>query len=173
MLRPQKVPGHCVREGCPANDGGACALGIDPVLDCEEYQLVGDEKEEGEPASASNVYRFHSGEALLPTELDRVLAGLRPSIIVPLGEIEAGKTTLIALMYQRLCSRTMDRWRYSGSATSVGFTASLVPRIDQIETSHTDDTEDLTCGERPLPPFGRQVGADGPNAPTPAGRRVG
>lgn len=141
--------GHCVREGCPANDGGACALGVDPVLDCEEYQLVGDEEDAGEPAAASNAYRFHSGEALLPTELERVLAGPRPSIIVPLGDIEAGKTTLIALMYQRLCSRSMDQWRYSGSATSVGFArrsflASIrskratptTPRTSRAESGH-------------------------------------
>lgn len=112
--------GHCTRETCPANEGGVCALGIDPVIDCEEYQLGGDDgTDEAEPEP--NVYRFPTGEALRPTQLLGVLAGQRPVIVAPLGDVDAGKTTLIALVHQLLCAGALERWRFAGSTTSVGF----------------------------------------------------
>lgn len=120
----EPTDGYCTKEDCLANKGGACLLEHDdPSHECPEWQLDPQGGDDGEepPELEPDYVLLPSGEALRPGELERILARHRTSIVVPLGGVGAGKTTLIALMHQLLCVRELPGWKFAGSITSVGF----------------------------------------------------
>jgi len=100
--------------------GGECKQGHDDLLDCEFYELT---EADDEPAPSPPAIRridLPSGEALQANELERVLAGHSASVVVLLGRVGAGKTTLISLAYHLLGSRRLPDWSFAGSKTIVG-----------------------------------------------------
>ncbi|MGZ4314205.1 MAG: TRAFAC clade GTPase domain-containing protein [Gaiellaceae bacterium] len=119
-VEPDANQGVCSKVDCPVSAGGQCAEGHEDPLDCEFYDLsdvVVDELEPPDPRRIS----LPSGEALHGSELERVLASHPASIVVPLGFVGAGKTTLISLTYHLLRSRRLVDFRFAGSKTVIGF----------------------------------------------------
>lgn len=111
--------GTCSQEGCSAAEGGACAQGHEDKIDCEFYELV---TLEGAPQAEVTVptISLPDGEALRSDELERVLGRHPAAIVVPLGRVGAGKTTLITLAYLLLRSRRLSGWAFTGSETLIG-----------------------------------------------------
>src|ERR1044072_2262514 len=88
--------GSCSHD-CDANRGGPCAEGHEPI-DCPYWELT-DAVEETPVVPPIRRVALPDGEALRSTELERVTRSCPTSIVVPLGRVRAGKTTLIALSY--------------------------------------------------------------------------
>ena len=107
---PQLGGGTCSIDGCAANEGGACSKGHDDKIDCEFYELT--EVEAPVPVEVA-VARISlpDGEALRPDEIERALRSHPISMVVPLGRVKAGKTTLIAVSYHLVRSRRLPRWK--------------------------------------------------------------
>jgi hypothetical protein len=144
--QPEAHEGTCSKEGCPANEGGDCAEGHADKIDCQFYELT----QVGEPTPVELPVRRVSlpdGEALRADELERVLRSFPVSMVVPIGRVKAGKTTLISVCYHLLRSNRIPGWKFTGSETIVGFarrahhasfasegTAPITPRTEKEES---------------------------------------
>ena len=67
-------------------------------------------------------------------------------MVVPLGRVKAGKTTLVTVAYHLLRSRRLSRWKFTGSETIIGFArrshhASFASRRDSPITPRTEKEE--------------------------------
>ena len=112
--------GTCDKAGCTVNDGGTCADGYSASIDCPHYELTPVEAPSTTPPEVPRV-PLHDGEALRGDELERVLCSHPVSMVVPLGRVKAGKTTLITVSYHLLRSRRLNQLRFTGSETIIGF----------------------------------------------------
>ena len=95
--------GSCSNPECTVNDGGKCVLGKE-LLDCEFYELT----VVGEPLGVESDTRtipLPDGEALRADELEQILADHPVSMVVPLGMLRAGKTTLMCLIFDQVRTR--------------------------------------------------------------------
>jgi hypothetical protein len=117
---PEVSEGICSKTECPANNGGACVDGIENKIDCDNFELTEAVVPDAEPVEEARVL-LPDGEAVWPNELERLMRSHPVSTVVPLGRVGAGKTTLMAVAYHLLRSRRMDRWRFAGSETVIGF----------------------------------------------------
>jgi hypothetical protein len=116
---PVSEEGTCSRQDCPANDAGECVLGHE-LIDCEFYELTEtDEPEPDEPETRAVV--LPTGEALRADELEQVLADGPASMVVPLGIVAAGKTTLLCLIFDQVRMLEQSPWRFAKSRTVLGF----------------------------------------------------
>jgi hypothetical protein len=115
--------GSCSVAGCSATTDGRCSQGYDSPLDCPDFDLVAaDEGADPESGSApSTALPVPHGYGLRPGDLHHVLRREFPTWVVPLGTVEAGKTTLLAVLFEQLSGGRMRRWSYVGSATTFGF----------------------------------------------------
>lgn len=137
--------GSCSREGCGANAGGPCAEGHEERLDCEFFELATVDLPAPAEAAVARI-PLPDGEALRGDELERVLGAHRASVVVPLGRVGAGKTTLIAVTYHLLRSARLRRWRFAGSETIIGLArrawhASFASKRDAPITPRTEREE--------------------------------
>lgn len=115
--------GSCSVAECSAATDGQCFQGNDSPLDCPEFELIAaDEDAEPEDGRApSTVLPVPHGYGLRPGDLHHVLRREFPTWVVPLGTVEAGKTTLLAVLFEQLSGGRMRRWSYVSSATTFGF----------------------------------------------------
>lgn len=63
----------------------------------------------------------HSGEALTLAEATAVLGEHSAQVVVVVGEVDAGKTTLLAAMYETVAAGPVQGWTFAGSLSLVGF----------------------------------------------------
>jgi hypothetical protein len=111
--------GSCSNPECTVNHGGKCALGKE-LLDCKFYELtVVDELVRVE--SDTKTIPLPAGEALRADELEQILAEHPASMVVPLGLVKAGKTTLMCLIFDQVRTRREPQWAFTKSKTILGF----------------------------------------------------
>ena len=145
---PPTVEGTCRRIGCPIAEGGqGCALGHENPLDCAEFEpssegSFDDEVNEDldgpvaeEPADPAPVtipgrrpfvaggerISLTSGVDFTPEEAALLYCDRAAVLAVPIGEVDVGKTTLIAALYEALSRGSIDDWMFAGSETLLGF----------------------------------------------------
>jgi Double-GTPase 2 len=120
-VEPEEIEGGvCSREGCPANDGGACAIGNENPLDCQFYELA--EVDDAAPEVVAPPPRLlPAGEALRADQLEEILSEHPASFAVPLGLVGAGKTTLMCLLFDEVRTRRAPGWKFTRSRTVLGF----------------------------------------------------
>jgi Double-GTPase 2 len=112
--------GTCSNDECPYAETGECALGKSP-LDCDYFHLDEPDEEGASLAVDVDEVRLPSADALTSVTLYRVLMRRQASIVVPLGHVEAGKTTLIAVIFEHLAAGRLGGWSLAGSCTVIGF----------------------------------------------------
>lgn len=141
----EKRGGRCTQPGCSAATGGACALDLADPLDCEHYEDDGLEPDDtlagerpDEPADelptptsrgrrrlqqSSESVAIHTGEALTLAEASEVLGAHDAAVVVAVGDVGVGKTTLLAALYERLAAGPVGGWAFAGSESLLGFEA--------------------------------------------------
>ncbi len=114
--------GTCTEPSCTVTADGPCAKGHDPI-DCDSFELT--PPSDGDPVEhapkTDGRLPLPSGEALRPVELRTVLSRHPTARTVPLGGVDAGKTTLFAVLFEMLTADRLPTWTYSGSSTTLGF----------------------------------------------------
>ncbi len=117
---PTAPSGHCAEAKCTAAINGVCAKGRETPLDCEFFEL--DAAPDEQPAETPNpLISLPHGRAIRAGELTAVLRHERATRVTPLGAIEAGKTTLFAVMFEFLTNRRLEGWTFVRSVTTLGF----------------------------------------------------
>lgn len=120
-VEPEELQGGvCSREGCPANDGGECAAGHEDPIDCDDYELTDLDETDPEPLGPMQ-WALPDGEAIAVADLETATAEHPASIVAPLGIVDAGKTTLICLMFDQVRTRREPAWKFTRSRTALGF----------------------------------------------------
>ncbi len=138
--------GACNREACPVRGGvGQCALGHAELLDCPEYEPVEEEEVDAEDAPAMSGLEVSalasSGDlrgrhpigdgaeplslspcsALTVDEATALLSCRSALVVLPIGYVGTGKTTLLAGLYERLCLGPLGERCFAGSLSLLGF----------------------------------------------------
>lgn len=164
--------GVCGDAKCPVLSGGACLLGHADPLDCEAFEpaepaeetssveldgddtdavaRVADESPRGHVAVrlAGSMVALHSGEALSAYEATRILQRTPAKVVVSVGPVNVGKTTLLAGIYETV-AREASHHAFAGSLSLIGFearcfAASAASRRTVAETERTTrDTDKL------------------------------
>lgn len=137
--------GRCTQPSCHAGASGVCAADLPDPFDCEHYEDDGVEPDDtlagehpDEPAddlptapprgrrrlqqSAESV-AVHSGEALTLAEASAVLSAHKSEVVVAVGDVAVGKTTLLAALYERIAAGPVGGWAFAGSESLLGFEA--------------------------------------------------
>jgi len=134
--------GTCAREGCAIAAGGACARQFSDPFDCEDfepYEAEGsaaagsdadDVPAEGGPLDtrgrrpwrqSEETEPLHSGRALTLEEATQVRRAHPTAVVVPIGEVRIGKTTLLAALFEGLGAVAAGGWSFAGSLSLMGF----------------------------------------------------
>jgi hypothetical protein len=120
------VASLCSVRDCPVQSTGKCKLGNDPVESCPNYAqdesgvAALDEELEVSPEKSAPV-RIVSGDVI---HLDDVAVFARQRqirTVALVGEHKAGKTTLLASIYEMYCKGPFAGATFAGSRTLVGF----------------------------------------------------
>lgn len=137
--------GRCNEDGCTAADDGNCKVGHKDWLSCENFEddglepddtLVGEHPDERAVEQQMPLTRgrqrlhlseqslaVHSGQALTLSEASTVMGAYDTEVVVVLGDVEVGKTTLLAALYERLAGGPIGGWAFAGSNSLIGFEA--------------------------------------------------
>lgn len=138
---PAPAAGTCAREGCAIAAGGACARQFDDPFDCEDfepYEADADADGDADEAvtddvgpldtrgrrpwrQAEETEALHSGRALTLEEATQVRRAHPTAVVVPVGEVKIGKTTLLAALFESLGSLADGGWSFAGSLSLMGF----------------------------------------------------
>jgi hypothetical protein len=115
--------GICSNTDCPLSRGeGACIRGHSDPIDCELYQMTEAAALETErPPEPVPTIRIRSAEAMSIREAADVLGSGTTTVIVPLGHIEVGKTTLLSVIYEQAAADRLHEWSLAESRTILGF----------------------------------------------------
>jgi hypothetical protein len=136
--------GTCAREGCAIAAGGACARGFSDPFDCEDFEpyeaeedsaAAGSDADQDVPAGsgpldtrgrrpwrqAEESEPLHSGRALTLEEATQVRRARLTAVVVPIGEVSIGKTTLLAALFEALGAAAVGGWSFAGSLSLMGF----------------------------------------------------
>lgn len=150
---PAPVAGACALDDCPIASDGPCARGFDDPFACESFEpeepaegpdgeglnVDGGDGEEPGPGPgggalldargrrpwqrSDQVERLHSGEALTLQEATRVRQSHQAAVVVPVGEADVGKTTMIAALFEAVGAVPVRTWSFAGSLSLMGFEA--------------------------------------------------
>lgn len=148
---PAPVAGTCARDGCTIASGGSCAREFEDPFACEDFEpeepasgeagdmadsesgdAAGRDQDDGAPLDvrgrrpwqqANEVEHLHSGEALTLEEATRVRQGHQAAVVVPVGEVDVGKTTMIAALFEAVGAGPVGGWSFAGSLSLMGFEA--------------------------------------------------
>lgn len=136
--------GTCAREGCAIAAGGACARQFPDSFDCDDFEPYEAEASEvsgsdahGDEALAESgpldtrgrkpwrpaeeTEPMHSGRALTLEEATQVRRAHPTAVVVPIGEVRIGKTTLLAALFEALGEVAAGGWSFAGSLSLMGF----------------------------------------------------
>lgn len=143
---PGPPAGACRRHDCTAAADGVCMVGADDPIDCEFFDLAPDPEEVDEIEASPPTRSLPGGAALRPGGLFRVLSRRQATRVTLLGPIAAGKTTLLAVVFEMLIANRIDDWGYVRSETTLGFMArshdaSVLSRRSEPTTPRTSRAE--------------------------------
>jgi hypothetical protein len=118
----------CKQVGCPVRENGECLEGIDLTKDtCTHFYWdeVGEEKNDDEepaiPTTTTNRTSLFSGNELQLKEITTVTQKYGCELIIILGDLDCGKTTLLATLYDLFQVGDFKGYTFAGSLTQKGF----------------------------------------------------
>ncbi len=131
MAEPQIPTFVCSEADCKVAETGRCMDGLDPAT-CPKHTVaeapleVEVEETEAEVEAEESLQEkpglpIHSGEALGAVEARVVTRSVPSTLILAMGGVGCGKTTLLASMYERLRLARTTSFRFRGSRTLIGF----------------------------------------------------
>ncbi len=129
----------CHKANCEVAKTGKCALGNDPLESCPEYDVdeVGlDHGEEDEDFTESGQSikpdrRIRHSNLLDRRELWPVRKSLSTTTVSLVGDVRAGKTTLIAALYASFCKGPFAGYSFKSSRTLTAFARRHHRALDQ------------------------------------------
>jgi hypothetical protein len=115
----------CSNPDCRVAETGRCVEGIE-LNTCPHYGLTSDEYIDEAPeiieqTSASNSEQLLSGQAWTTTEVSKILCERESRVIAIIGPSEAGKTSLIASLYDLYQLGPIFETEFAGSRTLHAF----------------------------------------------------
>jgi hypothetical protein len=118
----------CKQVGCPVRENGQCLEGIDLDKDTcthfywdEDGETGSDEEEPAIPPAPGGRTTLFSGNELTLSEITLVTQKYSADLIVILGDLDCGKTTLLATIYDLLQVGDFKDYSFAGSLTQKGF----------------------------------------------------
>lgn len=115
----------CKIEGCTVAINGKCVEGLDLTV-CTNHEPIG-ENEKGEGGddkswNDANLVSFYLGDALSLDETYGITSNSLTRLIMLAGRVDAGKTTLLASLYDLFQMQTsFADYTFAGSKTLIGF----------------------------------------------------
>ena len=118
----------CRVPDCPVRGTGKCKRNFDPVDSCPDFGPR-EEAPSNLPAHAESaveqalpeLVRLPSGDILGLSDLQSLLRAEQARVVALVGEQEAGKTTLLASIYDLYCKGPFAERRFAGSRTLPAF----------------------------------------------------
>ena len=152
------VRGNCSEEGCQVPSGGACIEGFEELTQCPNYSSVtvfdgdsGDgsmspaEQESSDPTEEPEKPPIHlfTGKALTVNEAHSLTGNRTSSVVVLMGMVKSGKTTLLAEIYERFGKGAFAGHLFAGSRTLMGFEqiCHLSRAVSEGKAEDTDRTK--------------------------------
>jgi hypothetical protein len=123
MSAPQPVTGRCNQAGCQAATTGICIDKL-AVTECPHFNLLPPESDAGTPGPrplAVDMESVGPKRALTTAEADSLRLARESQLIALIAGPEAGKTTLMASIYERVRRRSLGNLRFGGSESIRGF----------------------------------------------------
>ena len=147
--------GTCLADGCKIADGGSCIEGFADLAECPNFseaiqpdpQGSGDDSapEESEQLeenvdAAKAVLALRSGKALTVEEGHSLTGASSTRIVIMIGMVKSGKTTVLEELYERFCKGPFGGYLFAGSKTIMGF-EQIVYFARAVSQRETEDTE--------------------------------
>jgi hypothetical protein len=118
----------CRISDCPVRATGKCKNKFDPVDGCPDFGSRNDVPAEL-PAAPQNVevpqlselVHLPSGDVMHLSDVASLMRSERPHVVALVGEQQAGKTTLLASVYQQYCKGPFAGHYFAGSRTLTAF----------------------------------------------------
>ncbi|WP_136621695.1 MULTISPECIES: TRAFAC clade GTPase domain-containing protein [Mesorhizobium] len=120
------VTSLCSIPDCPVQSTGKCKLGNDPVESCPNYAqheteaVIPDDEAEAQLERSAPV-RIVSGDVMHMDDVAVFARQRQIRTVALVGEHKAGKTTLLASIYEMYCKGPFAGMTFAGSRTLVGF----------------------------------------------------
>ncbi len=118
------VPMTCSNPDCRVADTGRCVEGL-ALTDCSHYGLLPDVMDAAMDGDTEDVQeasiRLPGAGTLTPTEASRVLRAGNARVVAVIGPSDAGKTSLIASLYDLLQEGPVSGLNYARSLTLHAF----------------------------------------------------
>ena len=127
---------RCAAEGCQVSDGGSCIEGFDDLVNCPNFlegeqnhgelaiskdEVGGNEKSAGAFELGRPAVSLSSGNALTTTEGHRLTGEYPTKVVILMGMVKSGKTTVLSELYERFCEGPFAGQIFAGSRTVMGF----------------------------------------------------
>ena len=148
----------CAVRGCQVSEGGSCIEGFEELAECPNYSRV--EADQAQSPGEDNVPSDHgkgaadeeverpaltlsSGNALTLEEGHQLTGERIANVVVLMGMVKSGKTTVLAEIYERFCRGPFAGHFFAGSKTIMGFEriCFLSRAVSQAELEDTDRTK--------------------------------
>lgn len=118
----------CSREGCTVGTEGLCLEDIEPIQECPSLIILPDEDDDPSeeptsptrPAPARGV-KLARGEALDLAEAGTAVGEVAMGLVTTIGDFRAGKTTLLATLFQMFSKGPFAGCTFAGTRTARGF----------------------------------------------------
>ena len=150
--------GSCATEGCQVAEGGSCIEGFDDLVECPNFSRAeeGETEISGAGTEAPNgaksggdegiqrlAHTLSSGKALTLQEAHQLTGECAANVVVLMGMVKSGKTTVLAEIYERFCRGPFAGYLFAGSKTIMGFEqiCYLSRAVSQGEIEDTDRTK--------------------------------
>ncbi|MBX9933700.1 MAG: hypothetical protein K2Y56_19635 [Methylobacterium sp.] len=119
----------CRRPDCDVAQSGVCALRNDPIESCSEYEpeeaALDHGEDEGEleapPRPVEPKLTLHRSDMLNRSELWSMRKAAATTTVSLVGDVKAGKTTLIAALYGAFCKGPFAGYTFRSSRTLTAF----------------------------------------------------
>lgn len=148
----------CAVEGCQVSSGGSCIEGFEDLTECPNYARVeADEDQRPRNDSVPTDHReieanevvervglaLSSGNALTLEEGHQLTGERMANVVVLMGMVKSGKTTVLAEIYERYCKGPFAGHFFAGSKTIMGFEriCFLSRAVSQRDREDTDRTK--------------------------------
>ena len=129
--------GTCAATGCHVADGDSCIEGFESLTDCPNYRQAtpndapltksdaGHPRTQPTPAvtpeTADLPLSLSSGNALTAQEAHQLTGERLTKVVVLMGMVKSGKTTVLAELYEHFCKGPFAGHLFAGSKTIIGF----------------------------------------------------
>ena len=152
------VIGNCSAEGCQIANSGSCIEGFDDLTQCpnfshtevDDVDAAEDDIEllDAEPSTIETEVEnppipLFSGNALAAGEAHDLTGERATTVVILMGMVKSGKTTVLAELYERFCKGPFAGYLFAGSKTIIGFEQAcyLSRAVSQGEIEDTERTK--------------------------------